>query len=113
MTLQNNTQTYLKPALALRGCSAEFPQQPGKFVCKIQVDQGEVLFCHGAYNVETGCWDDAPDAGEDNRVLVHAGECKELEFTCGNHYGQSDDVWIYNNSYLKPARFTCDYKKVS
>ncbi len=111
MTLQNNTPVQLKPALSLFGCSTSFQEQPGKYTCKIHVDQGNVLFCHGAYNVETGCWDDMPEGGDESRVLVHEGETKDLEFTFGNHYGQTDNVWIYNNSYFKPARFTCTYEK--
>lgn len=111
MILQNNTQTRLMPALSLFGCSSSFHDEPGKYKCKIHVDQGDILFCHGAYNVQTGCWDDAPDGTDVSRLLVHEGETKDLEFTCGNHSGQSDDIWIYNNSYLKPASFVCSYEK--
>ena len=111
MILQNNVRTQLKPALCLGGCSTSFPKQPGTYRCKIQVDQGDILFGHGAYNLQTGCWDDAPDGNDASRVLIHQGETKDLEFTCGNHYGQPDDIWIFNNSYLKPATFIFSYIK--
>lgn len=111
MTLRNNTQTRLMPALSLFGFCSSFKEAPGKYKCKLHVDQGDILFCHGAYNLETGCWNDRPDAGEASQILIHEGETKDLEFTCGEHYGQADDIWIYNNSYLKPASFICSYEK--
>lgn len=111
MTLQNNMPTHLNPIVALFGSGSSIPTQPGTYKCKIQVEKGNVLFRHGAYNVQTGCWDDAPEGADASKIVIHEGETKELEFTCKEHYGQLDEIGIYNNSYFKPADFTCTCQK--
>ena len=113
MILQNNTRTHLQPALLPFGCSTSFPVQPGAYKCNIHVDQGNILFQHGSYNLETGAGEDEPEGSDPSKILIHEGETKELTFTCESHNGQADDIWIYNNSYLKPAEFTCSYKKTN
>lgn len=111
MILKNNEQTLLKPVLSFGDCCSNFAGEPGTYKCKIHVDKGEVQFGHGAYNCMTGCWDDKPDGEECSKMLLREGETKDFEFTCGTHYGQADNIWIYNHSYLKPASFICTYAR--
>lgn len=113
MILQNNTATHLQPALLPFKCSTAFPVKPGFYKCNIQVTHGNILFKHGAYNLETGAWEDQPDNHEPDHILIHEGETKELTFTCKNHDGQADNIWIYNDSYLKPADFICSYERAN
>ena len=110
MILANNTETHLHPGISPIGCCASFQDQPGKYSCEIHVEHVSVLFCHSVYNIESGCWDDAPEK-EAERILLREGETRKLNFTCGEHDGEPDSIWIYNNSYLKPADFTCSYTK--
>ena len=111
MMKRHMIETQLKPVLSFFGYSTYLPKEIGTYKCKIHVDQGEILFRHGAYNLQTGGWDDKPDGDEITRLLLHEGETKEFEVTCGEHYGQPDSLLISNNSYFKPARFTCAYTK--
>lgn len=104
-------ETQLKPVLSLFGYSTSLPEESGTYTYKIHVDKGDILFRHGSYNLQTGGWDDKPDGDEIEQILLHEGETKEFEVTCGEHYGQADNLLISNNSYFKPARFTCAYTK--
>lgn len=113
MILQNNSAIHLQPALLPFGCSTSFPVEPGSYKCNIHVAHGNILFKHGAYNLETGAWEDQPDGNEPDHILIHEGETKKFTFTCKNHDGQADNIWIYNDSYLKPADFICSYERAN
>lgn len=111
MIVQNNAKTFLQPALVPFGCCSSLPVRPGKYICSIHVDRGTILLRHAAYNIETGCWEDRPDGNDPAELWLHEGDTKELDFTCKDHYGHPDNLWIFNSSYLKPAVFTCSYQK--
>lgn len=111
MTLQNNTQTHLNPGIFPYCSTSCFQGQPGSYTCRIHVNKGNILFCHTAYNIEANCWSDKPEGDEKERIPIHEGETKELNFTRKQHDGEPDYIWIANNSYLKPADFTCSYEK--
>lgn len=112
MMRRHMIETQLKPVLSLFGYCTSLPDEIGTYKCKIHVDKGDILFRHGAYNLQSGGWDDKPDGNEITRLLLHEGETKEFEVTCGEHDGQPDSLLISNNSYFKPARFTCAYTKI-
>lgn len=111
MTIQNHAQTHLQPGILPFGCSTAFQGEPGKYSCSIHVKKGTVLFGHTSYNIEANGWSSHPDNNEAERILLHEGETRELEFTCQEHGGEPDCIWIANNSYLKPADFTCSYER--
>lgn len=113
MMRKHMINTQLKPVLSLFGYSTSLPEETGTYKCKIHVDKGDILFRHGAYNLQTGGWDDKPDGDEITELLLHEGETKEFEVNCGEHYGQPDNLLISNNSYLKSARFSCAYTKIN
>ena len=110
MVLQNHVRTHLHPAISPFGCCTTFQREPGKYTCRIHVERGDILFCHTAYNIESESWDEKPGE-EPEQILLREGETRDLNFTCQEHDGEPDYIWIYNNSYLKPADFTCSYEK--
>ena len=109
MMIKNKTEMHLKPVFALHGYTSIFEGETGRYICEIRVESGTVEFIHGAYNVETGAWD-LPAGKEPERIVIHENEVKKIEFVCGKHDGQKDCILISNNSYLKPADFTCSYE---
>ena len=111
MILQNNTETKLQPAILPFHCSSSLPAEPGKYICDIHAKQGDVRFRHAAYNIFTGCFEDKPDGNDAECVLIREGETVRIAFTCAEHYGHADDLSIFNDSYLKPAVFTCSCQK--
>lgn len=111
MIERHTIETQLKPVLSLFGYCTSLPDESGTYKYKIHVDKGDILFRHGAYNLQTGGWDDKPDGNAISQMLLHQGETKEFEVNCGNHSGQTDNLLISNNSYFKPAHFTCTYTK--
>ena len=111
MMNRQTMETQLRPVLSLSGYSRSLPEECGTYTYKIHVEKGSILFRHGAYNLQTGAWDDKPDGDGIDQMLLREGETKKFDVICGSHYGQPDSIMISNNSFLTPARFTCEYIK--
>ena len=110
--LQSNVKTELSPFLCLKNAICSFPEEVGTYKCRLTVLRGSVIFRHESYSTDDGTWNDASPLEKPREQIFSAGTVAEFSFTIALHYGQSDHVTFTNQSYCKPAIFTCSYEKI-
>ena len=110
--LQNHAKIELSPFLRLKNTVCSFPEEPGTYRCRLTVLRGSVIFRHESYSTDDGMWNDVSPMETPREQIFSAGTVTEFTFTIALHYGQPDHVTITNQSYCKPAVFTCSYEKI-
>lgn len=107
MLTQHTQNFHLNPALIPFGSSSDLNLEPGSYLCTIRAEHGDLIFHHLAYDIYNGTWTNVSASHEPESVIIHEGETKDFQFTCSTSGGYPDDISIVNNSYFKPADFTC------
>ena len=111
--LQSNAKIELSPFLRLKNAICSFPEDTGTYRCRLTVLRGSIIFRHESYSTDDGMWNDMSPMETPRARIFSAGTVTEFTFTIALHYGQSDHVTFTNQSYCKPAIFTCSYEKMN
>lgn len=105
--VQTSEKIHLNPTLVPFGSSSDLHLQPGNYLCQIHASKGNLVFQHLTYDIYNGTWDALSSEKTFGSVRIHEGETKKISFSCQTHDGCSDEICIVNDSFFKPAEFTC------
>ena len=111
MRIENHKDNLLYGAIGFKSCVAALGLTPGVYQCKIKVKSGVLTLKHYSYNLQVGSWCNPPEEGAEE-IRIHEGEERIVTLHCSIHDGQSDEIFISNESWIRKVMFHIDIASV-